>query len=91
MEVVGDRARRLAAAVEGRAHWRVEASWAIYQPEGAKYLVRVIPVPEGTPRKDEKGTYRWILIRIQGNVAERNRPCHTPDEAIRWAEQLQLD
>ena len=39
MEVVGDRARQLAAAITGLEHWRVDGSWAIYQPPGAQQFV----------------------------------------------------
>jgi hypothetical protein len=90
MEVVGDRARQLAAAITGLEHWRVDGSWAIYQPPGKAFLVRVAPIPEGALRRNDRAFYRAILVRSKDGWAERNRPCGTPAEAIRWAESLDL-
>jgi hypothetical protein len=74
----------LAAAIDGRAGWRLEQTAAIYAPAGAATQVRVRAMVEATRR------HRFAAVIARAGRAEHSRPCGTAVEAIRWAEGVWL-
>ncbi len=74
----------LAAAIEGRPHWRIEGDTAVYAPPGSDAVVRVRPL-SGSPARDR---YHAAVIRsgvAQASVTERSAAA-----AIAWSERRQL-
>ena len=74
----------LAAAIGGRAGWRLEQAAAIYAPAGATAQVRVRAMVEATRR------HRFAAAIVRAGRAEHSRPCGSAVEAIRWAQGVRL-
>jgi hypothetical protein len=75
----------LAAAIDGRAGWRLEQAAAIYAPADATAHVRVRAMADATRR------HRFAAAIVRAGRAEHSRPCGSAVEAIRWAEGVRLD
>ena len=71
----------LAAAVEGRGHWRRDGRAARYEPPGTAARVTLIAVAAGGHRE------RVRAVVISAGRAQHCRPAATADEAVRWAER----
>jgi hypothetical protein len=74
----------LAAAVAGRAHWRVEDDAAVYAPPGAAAFVRVRPVARPSVRE----RYHAAVIRV--GVAESSITERSAAAAVYWSERRAL-
>ena len=76
--------QELAAAIDGRAGWRLEQAAAIYAPAGATAQVRGRAMGEATRR------HRFAAAIVRAGRAEHSQPCGIAVEAIRWAEGVRL-
>jgi hypothetical protein len=74
----------LAAAIAGRAHWRLDGDAAVYQPPGAEALVRIQPVRSPARRE------RYHAAIIRSATAVYSTPVHTAVDGVRWAERSRL-
>lgn len=75
----------LAAAVDGRPHWRVEGEAAVYTPQGSDAIVRIRPISASPPGR---GRYHAAVIRdgaALASVTERSASA-----AVAWSERRQL-
>jgi hypothetical protein len=67
----------LAAAIEGREHWRLDGDTAVYEPPSSAALVRIRPVLQPARRE------RYHAAIVRDGTAVYAVPVHSAVEGIR--------